>query len=156
MLDRLPAPQRDSLSPLLHEIGGLGLAADSDLHQHLRDEENRQLAAVMAKGDAIAEAALRRLDAHAPPVVAQVLADESDVTVAALAARFPWRWSTPVLQRLRPQRRARVARLLPIAQTMQDTPWRLMVRAVCNRADLAAEAFEGAARTGVRSTEDAR
>jgi hypothetical protein len=145
MLDRLPAPQRDGLSPLLHELGGLGLVADPDLHQRLRDEENRQLAAAMADGDALAEAAMRRLDAHAPAVVAQVLADESDVAVAALAARFPWRWSAPVLQMLEPQRRSRIARLMPVARTMQGTPWRLLVRAVCNRADLTAEAFGGAA-----------
>lgn len=141
VLERLPAPQRDSISPLLREIGGLGLVAEPDLHERLRDEENRLLAGSIAEGDALAETAIHRLDAHAPALVAQVLADESDVTVAALIARFPWRWNAPVMHALPQRRRERITRLAPVAKTMRAMPWRVLVRTVCNRADLIAETF---------------
>ena len=142
VLDHLPASQRDSLSPLLREIGGLGLVAEPDLHKRLRDEENRLLATSIADGDVLAETAIRRLDEHAPAVVAQVLADESDATVAALTARFPWRWNVPVMHMLAQRRRERITRLASVTKAMRVVPWRLLVRTVCNRADLTAEALE--------------
>lgn len=145
MLGRLPAAQRERIAPLLQELGGLGLVPEADIHERLRDEENRQLAAQLAGGDALAEAAIRRLDAHAPAVVVQMMADESDVAVAALTARFPWRWTAAVLQALEPSRRTRIARLVPVVRAMQDTPWRMLVRTACNRADLASETWAGAA-----------